>query len=71
MKKLTLSWCTKCGRIYWVTENSNGLCAECSCNRDCEHCPYPDCIVDSETQDEIEAAEMRDRKVKKERKNET
>lgn len=30
------------------------------CNRDCFHCPHPDCICDEETQDDIDAAERRD-----------
>lgn len=30
------------------------------CNRDCFNCPYPDCICDEETQEDIDAAERRD-----------
>lgn len=31
-----------------------------TCNRDCFNCPYPDCICDEESQDDIDAAERRD-----------
>ena len=31
-----------------------------TCNRDCFNCPYPDCICDEETPDDIDAAERRD-----------
>lgn len=34
------------------------------CNRDCFHCPHPDCICDEETQDDIDAAELRDERTK-------
>ena len=30
------------------------------CNRDCFNCPFPDCVCDDESQDDIDAAERRD-----------
>ena len=30
------------------------------CDRDCFHCEFPDCVMDDETENEVEAAEKRD-----------
>lgn len=62
------AWCKKCRRLYFIFGDDNGLCPNCQCDRDCEHCPFPDCKVDTETPEEIEAAEVRDRAIKKERR---
>ena len=34
-----------------------------NCNHDCFNCPYPDCIEDEITDEEVELSEMRDGKV--------
>ena len=34
------------------------------CNRDCFNCPFPDCINDVDTQEDIDAAERREQKIK-------
>ena len=36
------------------------------CNRDCEHCPYPDCICDSMSYEEYRAAVKADREAARE-----
>lgn len=62
------AWCEKCKRLYFILGEYTGLCPDCECDRDCEHCPYPDCRVEAVSQEEIDAAERRDKIALKERK---
>ena len=64
-----LSWCYRCGKIFWIDAKFDGLCCACrGCDRDCEHCIYDDCVVDDITEEEAVAAENRDLYAKKLRK---
>jgi transcriptional regulator with XRE-family HTH domain len=51
--------CTVCAHRYFCIQSE-----EMICNKDCEHCPYPDCINDEMDWDDYEASEERDKLLK-------
>lgn len=64
---LRLAWCKECGRLRWVEDLTGGRCNNCRCDRDCEYCVLPDCIVDDVSEEEAAAADRRDKRAKKEK----
>ena len=70
MEIITAAWCKMCHRLYFVHpgELDTGRCVNHRCNRDCERCPFPDCIVEDENEDEIVAARQRDSVARAERR---
>lgn len=67
-----LTWCKQCGSIYFIRPWSGGLCDDCQrCDRDCENCKFPDCIMDDVTEEELVAANRRDKDARKMSKKDT